>query len=294
MYNLRLRYDYFACPSCSCVFQSPMPDMETIASFYPETYMVFDQKTRTRHVSPLSVAFLRRMRGYDHLQSSLFYGLLAMLLAPFQQASTPIWKSNGRMLDVGCGNGRFLTKMRTLGWDVQGVELSEIGVKACRMSDLSVVHGDLASARFADGSFDLITARHVIEHIPEPKLFMAELARVLRPGGQLVIETPNSKALGRQWFNANWYANDVPRHLFLFAPANLELLGAAYGLRRAGIIMDTTQKIFLNSLDYVIGNSGNPSKRIGWRRLLARVYVWLARRQGQGDVFQMTFVKPAA
>jgi hypothetical protein len=123
---------------------------------------------------------------------------------------------------------------------------------------------------------------------------MAELARVLRPGGQLVIETPNSKALGRQWFNANWYANDVPRHLFLFAPANLELLGAAYGLRRAGIIMDTTQKIFLNSLDYVIGNSGNPSKRIGWRRLLARVYVWLARRQGQGDVFQMTFVKPAA
>lgn len=294
MYELHARYDYFLCPACACVFQHPMPSMETIASFYPETYMVFDQDTRTRIVSPLRTALLRYLRGYDHLRPSFLHRLAAFIVAPFQQPATPAWQGGGRMLDVGCGNGRFLTGMRTLGWDVQGVEFSESGVKACRMSDLPVHHGDLASAAFPDGSFDLITARHVIEHIPEPHPFMAELVRVLRPGGRLVIETPCSTALGRQWFNTYWYANDVPRHLFLFSPGNLEQLGASHGLRKTGLVLETSPKIFLNSLDYVIGNRGKPSKRVAWRRFLARAYVWQAQRKGRGDTMQMTFTKPVA
>jgi len=269
-----------------------MPDMATIAAFYPETYEVFDQDKRIRNISRLRVALLRYARGYTHLRPALPYRFLAAMFAPFLQPTTPAWEGGGRMLDVGCGNGRFLTGMRTLGWNVEGVELSAAGVKAARLSDLSVHHGDLASAHFADNSFDLITARHVIEHIPDPHLFMAELARVLKPGGRLVIETPNSLALGRQWFSIHWYANDVPRHLLLFSPANLERLGASHGLQKTTLIMDTTPKIFLNSLDYVIGNRGKPSKHISWRRFLARIYVWLARHKGRGDTMQMTFLKP--
>ena len=197
------------------------------------------------------------------------------------------------MLDVGCGNGRFLTTMRTLGWDVQGVELSENGVKACRMSGLQVHHGDLASASLPDQCFDLVTVRHVIEHVPEPCAFVSDLARILRPGGRLVLETPSSKALGRQWFNTYWYPNDVPRHLFLFSPVNLERLGARFGLIKSGLIMETTPKNFLNSLDYLSRNHGKPSKRIAWRRFLARAYVWLAQHSGRGDTMQITFIKPA-
>lgn len=292
MYGLHVRYDYFLCPACACVFQSPMPDMATIASFYPPDYMVFDQEKRTRRISPMRLALLRRKRGYAHLDPPLPYRLISALLAPFHQLTAPTWDGGGRMLDVGCGNGRYLTTMRSLGWDVQGVEFSASGVEACLMSGLLVHHGDLASAGFPDGSFDLVTARHVIEHIPEPHAFMAELARVLRPGGRLVIETPSSAALGRQWFNTHWYANDVPRHLLLFSPANLEHLGRDHGLRKSGLVMESTPKIFLNSLDYIIGNRGKPSRHVFWRRLLARVYVALARKNQRGDTMQMTFVKP--
>lgn len=294
MYDLHERYDYFLCPSCACVFQHPMPEMAKIASFYPDTYMVYDQDNRVRKLSPLRRALLARTRGYAHLRPAWPYRLAAALAAPFGELSTPAWAGGGRVLDVGCGNGRFLTTMRSLGWEVQGVEFSEAGVASARMSGLSVHHGDLASAAFADASFDLVTARHVIEHIPEAHAFMAELARVLKPGGRLVVETPSSNALGRQWFNTHWYANDVPRHLFLYSPSNLERLGDDHGLRRSGLFMETTPKIFLNSLDYVIGNRGKPSKRIAWRRLLARIYVGMARRRGRGDTMQMTFVKPAA
>ncbi len=294
MYDLRLRYDYFACPACACVFQHPMPDLATIATFYPDDYMVFDEEKRTREAGPLRRALLRRMRGYAHLPAALPYRLLAAVLAPFQQPTTPAWEGGGRMLDVGCGNGRFLNSMRAFGWTVEGVEFSAAGVRSARLSGLTVHHGDLASAGFADACFDLVTARHVIEHIPEPQPFMAELARILRPGGRLVIETPRSDALGRRWFDTRWYANDVPRHLVLFTPENLERLGAAHGLRRTALLSETTPKIFLNSLDYVIGNRGKPSKKIAWRRFLARAYVRLAQRRGRGDTMQMTFAKPLA
>ena len=88
MYDLHLRYDYFACPACASAFQHPMPDMETIATFYPDDYMVFDEEKRTRDIGPLRLALLRRLRGYDHLSAALPYRLLAALLAPFQQPTT--------------------------------------------------------------------------------------------------------------------------------------------------------------------------------------------------------------
>jgi 2-polyprenyl-3-methyl-5-hydroxy-6-metoxy-1,4-benzoquinol methylase len=294
LYDMHDRYDYYLCPACGCVFQYPMPDMATIASFYPENYMVYDQDKRTRHIPAWRQGILKLKRGYEHLRPGPLSMLTARLLAPFQYPKTPVWKSGGQMLDIGCGNGRFMTSMRALGWTVQGVEFSEAGVKAARMSELTVHHGDLHSAAFPDGHFDLVTARHVIEHIPDPQGFLAEIVRVLRPGGRLVIETPSSAALGRQWFNTHWYANDVPRHLILFSPENLERLGTQHGLQRIDLIMETTPKIFLNSLDYVLGNRSKPSKRIAWRRLLARSYVWLAEHRGRGDVMQMTFQKPDA
>lgn len=294
MYDLHARYDYFACRACGCVFQHPIPDMATIASFYPPDYMVFDQEKRTRRISQMRKALLRRQRGYTHLECLLPYRIAAALIAPFQQLTTPPWDGGGRMLDVGCGNGRYLTTMRTLGWEVQGVEFSESGVQACQMSGLRVHHGDLASAGFADNSFDLVTARHVIEHIPEPHAFMAELARIVRPGGRVVIETPCCDALGRRWLDSRWYANDVPRHLLLFSATNLERLGDAHGLRKAYLLLETTPKIFLNSLDYVTGNRGKPSRHIFWRRLLARAYVALAKARGRGDTMQMAFVKTGA
>jgi SAM-dependent methyltransferase len=133
----------------------------------------------------------------------------------------------------------------------------------------------------------------VIEHVPEPHAFVAELARVLKPGGQLVIETPNCEALGRSWFGSNWFANEVPRHLYLHSVASLAVLMQRAGLLADGLQLGTTPKIFLNSLDYVLGNRSRPSRKIRWRRTLARVYVWLARRSGRGDVIHANYRKPA-
>lgn len=291
MFDHYARYDYFNCTDCGSIFLHPMPDLETIGSFYPAHYSVFDGESPIRTISPLKQAILCLKHGYTHLEPPLPYRLLATLLSPFYRLATPDYIPNATLLDVGCGNGRYLSTMRALGWKVQGVELSENGVKVCQASGLPVHHGDLASAAFPDASFELITVRHVIEHVPDPRAFMAELARILMPGGRLIIETPNSNALGRKWLGANWFANEVPRHLILFNEKNINKLAHSHGLSRISLRLETTPKIFLNSVDYVIRNASNPSKKIGWRRLLARIYVVLARRMNQGDVIRAVYTK---
>ncbi len=291
MFDRHQRFDYQRCDDCGTVFQHPMPDMATIATFYPTSYRVYDEQARTGRTGVLRRAILRRTRGYRHLPVSWPAGLLAAGVAPFRPSNTPEFVPGGRLLDVGCGNGRYLSTMRSLGWQVQGVELSDEGVRVCRLADLPVHHGDLASASFPDAAFDLVTVRHVIEHIPTPHAFMQELARVLKPGGLLVVETPNVEALGRDWFGANWYANDVPRHLILFSPRSLMLLAGRYGLTTAQVEMETSQKIVLNSIDYAVGNHGRPSRKIAWRRLLARLYVKAARRRGSGDILRISMRK---
>jgi len=293
MFDRHERHDYFSCTGCGLLFMNPMPDLATIASFYPANYDIYEDDDKPVEPGLWKSALLRR-RGYQHLTG----GLLAALLSPFAgwagETTTPDWVPGGALLDVGCGNGRFLRSMRALGWRVQGVEFSEDGVRVCRKAKLPVHHGDLVSAALPDDAFDVITVRHVIEHIAEPQLFFRELVRVLKPGGRLVMETPNSQALGRAWLSVNWFANEVPRHLYLYHPGNLSRLATAHGLACASMSLSTSPKILLNSLDYILENRGKPSKRIRWRRFLARLYVWTAQRSGRGDIVHATFIKPAA
>lgn len=292
MFDQHERFDYLRCQGCGAVFLHPMPGMAAIAGFYPADYGIYDDNNRARGVSALRKAILAVSRKYDHLSPAWPIRVLAQLLSRFTTTKVPNFVPGGLMLDVGCGNGRYLATMRSLGWQVQGVEFSEDGVRACRKAGLPVHHGDLISAEFPDASFDLITIRHVIEHIPEPHPFIAEVARVLKPGGSVVVETPNSDALGRALLGPNWYANDVPRHLILYAPGNLALLAERHGLQKTGLFMDTSPKILLNSIDYAMGSRGKPSKRMLWRRFLARLYVVQARRSGRGDTILLYLHKP--
>lgn len=290
--NQHVRYDYNQCSACGIYFLHPMPDAQTVASFYPENYVAPDNLDHAKRVGLIKQANLRLHHNYKHLHSGAWANLLASTVAFLYKQRAINYVPNGKLLDVGCGNGRFLRTMRSMGWNTYGVEFNKNSVDFCRSTHLSVHHGDLASAHFESESFDVITVRHVIEHIPAPNVFMRELAKLLKPGGQLFIETPNFSSFGWSWFTTNWYACGLPRHLMLFSPNNLTLLAEKHGLVPTDHFLETTPKLFLNTLDTLFNNEGTPSRRIRWRRLLARWYVWFAQKNGRGDIIHSTFMRP--
>lgn len=111
---------------------------------------------------------------------------------------------NARILDAGCGSGRFMVELAQLG-SVTGVELSETSVALARERQLGeVVAGSVLEMPFADDSFDLAVSLDVIEHLEDDLAALRELRRVVAPGGALLVTVP-----AYQWL---WSGHDEINH----------------------------------------------------------------------------------
>lgn len=185
-YALR-KFSVMRCESCEAVFTTLRPDRAELEAMYDEGYFqsrrgyFFENTACTPGTAP---------DDNIHAYTSLL-DRLASRAEP------------GRLLDVGCGTGVFLSMARARGWDVQGVELSPFAAQQARERlRLDVVTGMLRDGRFPNASFDVITMLDVFEHLPDPRSELRELFRVLRPGGVLLLDTPNARALLRRM--ADW------------------------------------------------------------------------------------------
>jgi len=139
--------------------------------------------------------------------------------------------ATGTLLDVGCGNAQFMERMRSLGWNVCGVDPDPAAARRGRSQGLQIFVGTIADVPDTT-RFDVITLNHVIEHVPDPIALLRGCLRRLRPRtGTLVITTPNIKSLGHRWFKKYWRGLEVPRHFVLLSPASLSECVARSGLR---------------------------------------------------------------
>ena len=130
-------------------------------------------------------------------------------------------RRGGRLLDVGCGEGRSLGALRELGWTVEGVDFDPAAVEVARARGLNVRVGGLADQAYRERSFDAITMSHLIEHVPDPVALLREARRILSPGGRLVVLTPNASSLGHRRHGRDWRGLEPPRHLQVFGPTSL-------------------------------------------------------------------------
>jgi SAM-dependent methyltransferase len=109
----------------------------------------------------------------------------------------------GRLLDIGCGNGRLIYRAKRDGWQVKGLELSpEMAEFAAAKVGAEVIARDFLDGDVPAGdreSFDVVSLRHVLEHLPWPMQAMTKIRELLKPGGYLLIEVPNVESLSRRW-----------------------------------------------------------------------------------------------
>lgn len=158
----------------------------------------------------------------------------AGILRKLQQHRTRAWTrpfaKPGRCLEVGCGNGWALAAMRDQGWQVVGIErTTESARPAAQQLRLPMLVGPLDAIR-SDAAFDLIVLRQVLEHMPDPLSTLCHCARLLRPGGRLIVAVPNLASWQFAFAGGDWIHLDLPRHLAHFTPATLRA-----ALERAGL-----------------------------------------------------------
>jgi len=135
----------------------------------------------------------------------------------------------GKVLDIGCGRGLLLDKLRQHGWVPLGTELSEDAAAYARNHlHLPVLTQPLEEIGLPSNEFDLVILWHVLEHVQSPRDMVNEIARVLKPGGILLVAVPNFASWEARWSRSHWFHLDVPRHLTHFTPKTLgRLLGEA-------------------------------------------------------------------
>jgi 2-polyprenyl-3-methyl-5-hydroxy-6-metoxy-1,4-benzoquinol methylase len=136
----------------------------------------------------------------------------------------------GRVLDVGCGNGERLALLKQLGWTVKGIDIDRQAVEAARQKGVDADCGELKVMPYPASSFDAVILSHVIEHVPQPVELLSECARVLKPGGRLVMLTPNAESLGLDFYGRCWRGLEPPRHLQIFSRPALERIVKEAGL----------------------------------------------------------------
>lgn len=140
------------------------------------------------------------------------------------------WLKNGKLLDLGCGDGRFLA-LATPQFEVAGVELSPSAAAAAktRVPGAPILVCPVTEAGVPEAAFDIVTQFGYLEHEWEPTAGLQVAFRALKPGGILVLKTPNYGCWNRSVMGQEWCGFHIPSHCNYFTPATLSRM-----LRRAG------------------------------------------------------------
>lgn len=214
---------------CNLIWLNPMPVEKDIHIAYRNYYT---------HTEPANSFLPAKKNLYKNLQAQYLawkYGYTAsketflkylICLDPDRLEQTKyevmyLENIGGKLLDVGCGNGEFINYMKRNGWQTVGIDFDKEAVNAAKSRNLDVKSGNLNEQKFPANNFDAITIAHVIEHIYDPVELLKECFRILKPGGKLVIATPNNESLGHRYFKENWRGLEPPRHIHVFSTNSL-------------------------------------------------------------------------
>jgi len=203
----------------------PRPSKSEIAAYYDTEYYTHSDNSQAK--ARQHSGFFSRLR--EHLAWRFDFGtdLTAASLSKWLPA-----QGHGNVLEIGCGDGKLLSDLTALGWAGVGVEPDSIARTVAIQRGLEVHNGTAEDPPLSlpTGKFDLVVMQHVLEHCLDPLVALRTAASFAKPGGMVIVETPNNSAKGCRSDRAAWPWLDVPRHLNFFTPHSLSAMCSAADL----------------------------------------------------------------
>jgi SAM-dependent methyltransferase len=205
---------------------------------------------------------------------------------------------SGRLLDVGCNEGRGLRIYSHNGYEVEGLELNEAAAAVAREAGFAV-HTELLACFHPAALFDVAVLSNVLEHSLDPVRMLRDVGRILLPGGQVWISCPNSRSWLRSLFGRYWINWHAPFHIVHFSTETLVRL-----LRDAGFtgveLRQITPSLWVASsiITKLFASRGRPTRQLrnpfllfGLMLIVRLIFfpvLYLCNRMGRGDCLVVT------
>ena len=208
--------EYFSiekCKTCTLLFTQNVAEQNEIGRYYASENYISHSDTQAGLVNKL----------YHLIRKKTLQSKKRLIEGETE-------KSNGNILDIGCGTGAFLHTMKIGGWKITGLEPDENAREKAKI--LYGIEPQPSNNIFnlPDNNYDAITMWHVLEHVHQLHEYIGQLKNMLTDKGKIFIAVPNYTSYDAQHYGEFWAAYDVPRHLYHFSPAGMKRLVEQHGL----------------------------------------------------------------
>lgn len=205
------RFSIVKCNNCGLLIQSPRAPFNQVSQYYPsERYWGMDANK------------LKKTKNWKKKREKDFGYIYKRLLN---------YRLKGKILDIGCGTGAFLTKFKEKGWETCGTDIIKPLISYARkVHSLTVLEGNIEDIPLKENYFDVITINNVLEHVYHPDKTLIKVRKLLKKDGIIMIAVPNSESIGHHLFRKNWNLFSPGRHLYIFSPNNITTI-----LERSGL-----------------------------------------------------------
>lgn len=255
------------CPRCQLIWLNPRPTADDLPTLYADYYTHGEPEEKSLFVQAILRGIPAAVQDYGDVVPEPWVRRLGRLFSWFgplremgSRGTMGLSREVGStLLDFGCGDGAYLRHMRSLGWNVAGVEQDPRAAEVARgIVGEGAIHGSIADAKAAmPEGYDVVTFSHVIEHLLDPVDALKACATCLRPGGKLVITTPNTESRGHAHFHRNWLHLDPPRHITLYNATTLTDLARRAGFRVARVETPASSAHFVYQASALLERRGS-------------------------------------
>ncbi len=193
------------CVACKTIFQNPIPSVKDLKVFYNSIYKK----------EGIAYSTEKAFESFDPKQE---IGRLKAIKK---------YKKGGTLLDVGASSGFFLKNIKgDKKWKLNGVEYSLAAVEKAKENGVSVMHGDISSPLIKNNFYDVITMHSVLEHIPNPHEYVAQVHRKLKKNGIYVVSVPSVDSVEYYIYKLLYknFPGFIREHIFYYTPYSFKLL----------------------------------------------------------------------
>jgi SAM-dependent methyltransferase len=223
------------CSKCGLVFTNPRPTPGEMDKLYPDNYLPYVLNPSTQE---------SERNGGNNRLKNIFKTSMTFI---------PDLPPNSKVLELGCGNGSFLYRLRSRGWMLEGIDFSKKAVRyAQEQLRLNVMQGNLEDFNYRKMEYDCVFAWMVLEHLHHPLDVIHKVSYTLKKGGYFICSIPNYNSFNRILWGKYWHDLDLPRHLYHFDKINIRHILQKEGYTDIVIKhvddYDSFRKSFFNSI----------------------------------------------